>query len=393
MLTRLTAALALAFGLQSGAFAEDTIKLGVVNIDTGPFAVSGAFVNDGATFAVETLNADGGALGRKYELIIQNHDGKPTSAIEAARKLVQDKGVSFFTGLNASGTALAIESKMSGLNALFVDDTAASNDLTGKGCTPNYFRIGITDGMQVKTFIELAKRSGVKSWDLMMADIAVGHDSAKLFAAAAQANGATINKTLFAPITASDLGSYIAQLIDKPAEGLFMYYPSSGGIALIKQQAPFKLFEKYKTVLSSSMVNEILIGAHGDASVGLWSAQSYFWSLPGELNEAFVKSFETRFKRKPTYIDADAYLSFELVHQAILKAGTAEVGAVRSALAGLKTKSLVGDIEMRAADHQLLRPLVIVQATAAGEGKGEITLRSELPRDEVEPAVSPECKM
>ena len=301
--------------------------------------------------------------------------------------------MSFFTGLNASGTALAIESKIAGLEALFIDDTAASNDLTGKNCVANYFRVGITDGMQVRTFIELAKRSGVKSWDLMMADIAVGHDSAKLFAAAAEANGATINKTLFAPITASDLGSYIAQLAEKATEGLFMYYPSSGGIALIKQQAPFKLFEKYKEVLSSSMVNEILIGAHGDASVGLWPAQSYYWSLPGDLNAEFVKAFETRFKRKPTYIDADAYLSFNLVHQAILKANSAEVPAVRAALAGLKLKTIVGDVEMRAADHQLLRPLMVVQATAAGAGKGEITLRSELPREEVEPAVSAECKM
>jgi branched-chain amino acid transport system substrate-binding protein len=393
MLGRLTAALALALGLQGAALAAETIKLGVTNIDSGPFAVSGAFVNDGATFAVEQLNAAGGALGRNYELFIQNHDGKPTSAIDAARKLVQEKGVSFFTGLNASGTALAIESKMPGLNALFVDDTAASNDLTGKGCTPNYFRVGITDGMQVKAFIELAKRSGVKSWDLMMADIAVGHDSAKLFAAAAEANGATINKTLFAPITASDLGSYIAQLVEKPAEGLFMYYPSSGGIAFIKQQAPFKLFEKYKAVLSSSMVNEILIGAHGDASVGLWSAQSYYWTLPGDMNAEFVKAFEARFKRKPTYIDADAYLSFELVHQAILKAGSADVPAVRAALAGLKLKTIVGDVEMRAADHQLLRPLMVVQATAAGPGKGEITLRSQLPREQIEPPVSPDCKM
>ena len=111
------------------------------------------------------------------------------------------------------------------------------------------------------------------------------------------------------------------------------------------------------------MVNEILIGAHGDASVGLWSAQSYFWTLPGDINAAFVKAFEARFKRKPTYIDADAYLSFELVHQAILKAGTTDVAAVRAALAGLKTKTIVGDVEMRAADHQLLRPLMVVQAT------------------------------
>jgi branched-chain amino acid transport system substrate-binding protein len=394
MIKKSIAVLTLILGLHgSSAFAEDTIKLGVVNIDTGPFAVSGAFVNDGANFAVETLNAQGGALGRKYELFIQNHEGKPASAIEAAKKLVEEKGVSFFTGLNPSGTSLAIESKMPQLNALFIDDTAASNDLTGKGCTPNYFRVGITDGMQVKAFIELAKQSGVKSWDLMMADIAVGHDSAKLFAEAAKANGATINKTLYAPITASDLGPYIAQLLDHPADGLFMYYPSSGGIALIKQQAPFKLFEKYKTVLSSSMVNEILIGGQGDASVGLWSAQSYFWTLPGDVNASFVKAFEERFKRKPTYIDADAYLSFQLVHQAILKAGTADVAAVRKALEGLKATTIVGEVEMRAADHQLLRPLVVVQATKAGEGKGEITMRSVLARDVIQPALSPACKM
>jgi branched-chain amino acid transport system substrate-binding protein len=379
--------------LQGAAWAQETIKLGVVNIDTGPFAVSGAYVNDGAAFAVERLNAQGGALGRKYELITQNHAGTPATAIAAANRLVEQQGVSFFTGLNPSGTSLAIASKMSGMNALFIDATAASDDLTGKNCGQNYFRIGITDGMQVNSLREQSKASGVKTWDLLMADIAVGHDTAKRFTAAMQESGGKVNKTLFAPITASDLGSYIAQLLDKPAEGLLMYYPSSGGIALIKQQQPFKLFEKYKTVVSASMVNEILIGAHGDASVGLWSAQSYFWTMPGERNAAFAKAFEERYKRKPTYIDVDAYLSFELVHQAILKAKSAEVPAVRAALEGLKANTVVGEVEMRAADHQLLRPLVVVQAVKAGDGKGEIVMRSIEPTAQIAPPVSPECKM
>lgn len=184
MLERLLTLAAVSVALQGSALAQNTIKLGVVNIDTGPFAVSGAFVNDGAAFAVERLNAQGGALGRKYELVIQNHAGTPASAIAAASRLVEQQGVSFFTGLNPSGTSLAIASKMSAMNALFIDATAASDDLTGKNCGPNYFRIGITDGMQVNSFRELAQQSGIKSWDLMMADIAVGHDTAKRFAAA-----------------------------------------------------------------------------------------------------------------------------------------------------------------------------------------------------------------
>ncbi|WP_213956897.1 ABC transporter substrate-binding protein [Variovorax sp. dw_954] len=392
MIKRLLTVAAAAIALHGIAVAQ-TIKLGVVNIDTGPFAVSGAFVNDGAAFAVERLNAQGGALGRKYELITQNHAGTPASAIAAANRLVEQQGVSFFTGLNPSGTSLAIASKMSGLNALFIDATAASDDLTGKNCGENYFRVGITDGMMVNSFREQTLKSGIKNWDLLMADIAVGHDTAKRFTAAMQESGGKVNKTLFAPITASDLGSYIAQLLDKPADGLLMYYPSSGGIALVKQQQAFKLFEKYKVVLSASMVNEILIGAHGDASVGLWSAQSYFWTMPGERNAEFVKAFEARYKRKPTYIDADAYMSFELVHQAILKAKSAEVPAVRAALAGLKAQTVVGEVEMRAADHQLLRPLVVVQAAKAGEGKGEIVMKSIEPTAQIAPPVSPECKM
>ena len=63
MIRKLLAAAAAAVALHGGALAQNTIKLGVVNIDTGPFAVSGAFVNDGAAFAVERLNAQGWSQG------------------------------------------------------------------------------------------------------------------------------------------------------------------------------------------------------------------------------------------------------------------------------------------------------------------------------------------
>ena len=85
-------ALAAALALHGATFAQETIKLGVLNTDTGPLAVNAAAINDGAALAVETLNGRGGALGRKYELVLQNHDGPPASAIAAADKLVQMQG-------------------------------------------------------------------------------------------------------------------------------------------------------------------------------------------------------------------------------------------------------------------------------------------------------------
>ena len=96
-LTRRTAALMLAAGAIScavppAAFAQsssDTIKIGVLTIDSGPFATYASLVEDSARTAVDILNAQGGALGKKFEVVLQSHAGTPASAIAAATRLVQ----------------------------------------------------------------------------------------------------------------------------------------------------------------------------------------------------------------------------------------------------------------------------------------------------------------
>ncbi len=369
------------------------IKLGVVNIEAGPLTVNATAINDGATLAVETLNAKGGALGRKYELVIQNHDGPPASAIAAATKLVQQQGVSFFTGLSPSGNSLAVSAKLADLNALYLDATAASDDLTGKNCNANYFRVGISDSSQVQVWRDLAQRNGAKTFDLMMADMAAARDAAKRFVAVLPSIGGTVAKELYTPLATADHGGNIAQLTAKPADALVMYMPGSAGIGLAKQQAQFGLFDKYKLVMSASMVNEILITGQGDTTAGIWSSQSYFWSLPGAANAEFVKAFEARYNRKPSYLSADAYIAFMLVHEAITKAKSADVAAVRSALNGLKLDTIVGPVEMRAADHQLIRPMVVVQAVKVAPGKGEVAMRLVEPIERTTLPPSPECKM
>ena len=391
--TSLLAALALLGALHGAALAQQTIKLGVISIEAGPLAVSAGAINDGAALAVERLNAGGGALGRKYELVIQGHDGPPAGAIAAATKLVRQQGVSFFTGISPPGNSLAVSAKLADLDALYLDATAASDDLTGKNCNPNYFRVGISDSSQVQVWRELAQRHGAKTFDLLMADIAAARDASRRFVAVLPSIGGSVGKEIFAPLSTTDFGGQIAQLQAKPADSLVMYMPGSAGIALSKQQAPFGLFDKYKLVMSASMVNEILIAGQGDTTAGVWSSQSYFWSLPGDANAEFVKAFEARFNRKPSYLAADAYIAFMLVHEAIQKAKSTEVAAVRGALNGLKFDTIVGPVEMRAADHQLVRPLVVVQAVKAAPGKGEIALRSVEPAARITLPPSPECKM
>lgn len=394
MIKKLAATAIAVLAMHTGADAQQTIKLGLVNIEGGPFTMQSGFIKDGATFAIEQLNARGGALGRKYELVEQTHAGTPAAAIAAVANLVDQKGVQFFAGLNGSATSLAIASKLAGQNALFFDTTASATDLTGKYCQKNYFRVGIDDTTAMNGYREVVKASGIKTWDLLLADYASGHSFAKHFTTVVNETGGKVQQTLFAPMAATDLGSYISQLMAKPADGMFVMYPGSAAIALAKQQQPFGLFGKYKSVLSTSTTNEYFIEAQGDTTAGLHSAQSYLHSLPGEANAAFVKAFEARFKKKPNYLEYDAYLSYEIMHQAIVKAKSTDVNAVRAALNGLKINTVMGEMEMRAADHQLVRPLVIVQAVkSADAGKGVIVLKEIQPAAKVISKVSDECKM
>lgn len=375
------------------ARAQETIKLGVVNIEAGPFAINAQQIGDGARFAVETLNAKGGALGRKYELFIQNHTGTPAGAISAAARLVDQNGVAFFTGLNPSSTSLAIASKVSQMSALFLDATANADDLTGKDCGKNYFRVSMSDTMLMNSIRDMVKESGLKTWDILVADYAVGHDYARKFTTLVQENGGTVQKTVFAAMNSPDVGSYISQLAARPSEGLALLYPGTAGVTLAKQQQAFGLFGKYKLIISQSTVNETTLPGQGDTTVGIFGTQSYLASMPGARNEEFVKAFEARFKRKPSYLDFDAYLSFELLHGAIVKAKSTDLDAVRSALASLKATTVVGDVEFRAADHQLLRPVVLAQAVRVADGKAEMTYRFTKTKEQTAAPPSSDCKL
>jgi len=136
-----------------------------------------------------------------------------------------------------------------------------------------------------------------------------------------------------------------------------------------------------------------VIGAQGDSTIGVHGSQSYHWEMPGELNATFVKAYEARYKKKPSFLGGDAYMTIQLLHAAIVKAKSADIAAVRAALPGLKTNSIVGEVEMRAADQQLLRPLALTEVTKGSDGMGVITLKSVAPAGQITPPISPDCKM
>ncbi|MEO8297854.1 MAG: ABC transporter substrate-binding protein [Burkholderiales bacterium] len=393
MFKKILSASSLVLAMHTGAWAADPIKLGFLSVDSGPFMVIMSHFNESAQLSVELLNAQGGALGRKFELVMQAHPGTPASAIGAANKLIEQQGVSMFSGFFTSSMTAALAPKLAGMNALMFDADTTSDDAIGKNCTANFFHTAGTNKMALNVLRSVVRKSGLKTWDVIGSDYAMGHDFANQFEPMLKAEGGSVQAQVFAPLGTSDFGSHISRLSSKPAEGLAIVVTGGDAINFMKQQKQFGLLGKYKSIISTNTVNESVLDAMGDSPVGVYSAIQWDKALPSEGNTAFIKAYEARYKKTPNYMAADVYQAFQLMRDGIVKANSTDATAVRNALSGMKTNTLYGPVEVRTGDHQVMRPMALQQAVQAGEGKSAMALRTLVPASEIVPPVSPECKL
>ncbi|MBK5650896.1 MAG: ABC transporter substrate-binding protein, partial [Rhizobium sp.] len=386
------AAIALAVG--SAALAEDTVKIGVLLIDSGPLAGLKDTQVKAVNLAIEQINAAGGAAGKKLEATFISYPGTPDTAVDGATRAVQKDGAMFITGMDTSAVTPALQAKLPTLKAIMLEVMANADGLTGKNCTPNYFRVNANDSMIMGTFREFLKDQGIKKWDIIAVDYAAGRDSADKFKALVTSQGGTIGKTLFSTNGTPDFGAKISELGADPAEGLFVTIFGSDAINLAKQQHQFGLFKKYKMVLGNSFVIPQTLPAQGETVLGVYQNIGFVAGFPGAQAEAFVKAYKEKYNGElPPYTSADQYAAIQLIAAGLQKANSTDINTVRAALSGLKTETVLGDVEIRAGDHQTARRMAISQIVMGPEGKPTYQIKKIEPGADIIAPVDPACKM
>jgi len=144
--TTLLAAGIAAIGLAGPAQAQDTIKMGALATLEGAFTVLGEDGMRGVRLALEQAGYEAG--GKKIELITGSSDASPDSAVNAARKLVEQDGVDILVGPLSGSEGLAVKDyAKTQPGTTFVNGTSAAQDTTLRDPAPNFFRF-TTDGAQ-----------------------------------------------------------------------------------------------------------------------------------------------------------------------------------------------------------------------------------------------------
>ena len=378
----------------SNASAADTIKIGALLIDSGPLAGLKDTQAKAINLAIEEINAAGGAAGKKLEPVFITYAGTPDTAVDGATRAVEKDGAIFLTGMDTSAVSPALSAKLASLNALMVEVYAQADALTGKGCNPNYFRVNVNNSMLMNAVGSFLKDKPVKSWDILAVDYSSGRDAAKKFEALVKSRGGTVGKVLFAPFGTADFGAKISELGANPSEGLYVTIFGSDAINLAKQQAQFGLFKKYKMVIGNSFVIPQVLPAMGDSALGVYQTLGFVPGEPGAQADAFVKAYEKKYNGElPPYTAADQYAAIQLMAAAINKANSTDVAAVRTALSGLKTETVLGTADVRAADHQTARPILMNEIVKGADGKPTYQIKTVFPGSEIMAPVDPACKM
>src|SRR5882757_4082819 len=195
-LRAVTIGVAMSIAVTTAALAEDTVKIGVLLIDSGPLAGLKDTQVKAVNLAIEQINAAGGAAGKKLEASFITYPGTPDTAVDGATRAVQKDGAIFITGMDTSAVSPALAAKLPSLKALMVEVFAQADGLTGKGCSANYFRANVSDSMIMGAARDFLKDQGFKKWDILAVDYAAGRDAADKFKSLIMSQGGSIGKTL-----------------------------------------------------------------------------------------------------------------------------------------------------------------------------------------------------
>ncbi len=354
---------------------EQPIKIGVDNPLTGIYTALGKNENVGMALAAEQINAKGGILGRKVELLIEDSTSDKTDiAVQKARKLIQSDKVDFLIGNVNSSQAIAMAQVAAELKTPHIVPGGHADAVTGSSCQWTTFRVCNTGAMQGNAMAKPLVSIGKKIY-IIAQDYAFGHALADGLTKGAKAAGGEIVGADFFPLGTTDYSATLIKARSANPDVLVDLAAGDDGINSLKQAVQFGI-DKQLHLAGMQQELEVLEGLPPEARVGTWLFE-WYWNQPNVPHVAeFVAAIrKTTGGKVPT---ARTWFGFTAIHSVALAANNAksiEPVKVCHALEGLKLPPEVacqpGEPFYRAEDHQLVPAVFVGHAQAKGANDPE----------------------
>jgi branched-chain amino acid transport system substrate-binding protein len=181
---------AIALAASFSAYSQ-TIKIGLVTALSGQSARAGEAITRGLTVAIDEINAKGGILGRKVELVRRDDEATPAKGVIAARELIFKERVAVLFGGLDTPVSLAIVPLVNQEKVPFMGPWAAGTPITKNGANPNFaFRVSAVDEIVNKAMLAYSQKTfNAKNCGMILVNNPWGESNEKGLRAALDARG------------------------------------------------------------------------------------------------------------------------------------------------------------------------------------------------------------
>ena len=351
MFVRSAAIAVFALSLIADAAAQSTIQIGLVQPLTGAFAAAGTDVVNGAKIAADEINAKGGVLGKKLELITEDTKSNPTEAAAVVEKLIVRDKVPVLMGASASTATLAVMPKLMEYETPMVVETSSSGKITTTG-NPYIFRISPPSAVEAAAFKGIVDKLELKKVDFLVINNDWGRGTAEDFSKMMKDKGITIGLVETMDQGAQDMSAQLSKIKGTDSETIIVTTAVDQLTLIFKQAAALGLKKRIITTGGSQNPDQIIAQA-GAAANGTMHLTTFLPWFPDktpnpEATNYFISEWKKRgFDFAGCTESFRGYDGIRTAAAAIEKAGKAEPAAIKAALWDIDVKGLNGDIVFR----------------------------------------------
>jgi len=352
-----------------GLFAQ-TIKLGEIN-EYKQFPAFLEPYRKGMELAIEEVNATGGVLGRKLEIVSRDDNGVPGDAVRVTEELLTREKVTLVMGTFASNVGLAVADLAKRRQVLFIAAEPLTDKIVWESGNKYTFRLRASTFMQTAMLVPDAVKVAKKRWAIVYPNYEYGQAATATFKQqmqAQQAGGVEFVEQAV-PLGKIEPGAVVQALLDARPDAIFSSLFGPDLARFVREGQLRGLFKDRPVFNLLGGEPEYLDPLKDEAPVG-WFVTGYPWyAIDTPEHQRFRDAYQKKFNDYPRLGSVVGYSAVKTAAAALQRAGSTDTDKLVAAMQDLRVDTPFGAVTYRALDHQSTMG-AYVGRTDVRDGKG-----------------------
>lgn len=301
----------------------EAIRIGVLAPLTGVVASGGKEMVDGFNLYWNKVGKK--SAGRAIEILVEDDASNPDTALQKARRLVEEHKVHFLIGDLLANTGLAVAEYVKTNGVPYFIPIIAADDLTQRKRIPNVVRIaGYSASQMPHPLADYAyKKAGLRKVITISQDYTFGHEQCGGFSQTFTEAGGTILQQFWHPINTADFSSYLAQIQGAKPDAVFAMETGADATRMLQQWSAFGLKDRIALLGAQNATDQSVIRTLGAEAEGVLSSAHFAEGNDSPATKAFVATYEKAFGILPSLYGFSMYSGALWIDKGIAAAGGA----------------------------------------------------------------------